>query len=142
MKQSAKKLVKQECACYFANDYCCMRDDKCIYFTDIEKKRCKYFESYVLPLDQDYQLIYNAELDKGKISKSDKQELIEAENAKFKPRIKCKNPICNKIFPANSNRQKYCPSCSKQIKREQNRNRVKNHRINSKCNALEGAVSL
>ncbi|MBC2578747.1 hypothetical protein [Clostridium sp. DJ247] len=108
-------FVKKECACYFTEQgsishYCCNVDRVCLFFEKEEKERCKYFEDCVLNLNADLERGYNAEIDI--IS-------IKAEEEKPKPRIKCKR--CGKNIEANSNRQEYCESCRKYIKREQAR---------------------
>ena len=121
-------MVKKECANYFRDggvtiDYCCWYDSKCKYFEDINN-RCGYFEQSVLPLDKEYQIVYHAQrknMDK-RLSAEDKEHLINA----GKVRIKCAE--CGGLVYANSNRQKYCSSCSKKRAREKARARVQKHR--------------
>ncbi len=55
---------------------------------------------------------------------------------KAKPYFTCSD--CGESYRAESNRQKYCSKCQKSVKKSQTRNRVKKHRQNNLCNALEG----
>jgi hypothetical protein len=107
-----KKLVKQECSCYFQeNNYCCKHDKTCMFFWDsdvifdknnFEHYKCKYFETSVLPLDAQLELEY-------------KQE----NHIDFKDLKKCDR--CEKPFKPNSNRQKYCDYCKDFMIREKAR---------------------
>lgn len=110
----SKRLIKKECACYFAEQgsishYCCNVDRVCLFFEKEQKERCKYFEDCVLNLNADLEHAYYKEID------------IKVDGEKPKPRIRCKG--CGKNIETNSNRQKYCESCGKYIKRKQARYR-------------------
>jgi hypothetical protein len=56
-----KFLIREECANYFSDNathYCCSKDGKCIFFTNSEFPRCKWFEQSVLPIDKILQRSY------------------------------------------------------------------------------------
>lgn len=117
-----KRLIKKNCMNYFSecgddNHYCCNIDGVCIYFGNVDNLRCHYFEQGVLPIEAVLEKEYYLELN------------IKSYNEKIekpKPRIKCKG--CGKNIEANSNRQRYCERCKKNIKREQARTSMKKSR--------------
>jgi hypothetical protein len=54
-----KSLILKECSCcYDAGDYCCFKDEKCIFFTCKKLPRCNWFEQCVLPLSKELQREY------------------------------------------------------------------------------------
>ena len=56
-----KTLIREECANYFADNsthYCCLKDSKCIFFTEEKLPRCKWFETSVLPISKKLQTEY------------------------------------------------------------------------------------
>ena len=75
-------------------------------FLGIDKVRCKYFEVGVLPLDEKLERMYYQE-----------HGIFSNKSKPIKTNIKCKR--CNTYFDVKSNRQLYCESCKKIVKREQ-----------------------
>lgn len=113
-----KKLIKKECACYFAeqgsiNNYCCSVDGSCLFFMDNDElPSCTYFEEGVLPLNKDLEIEYRAD-----------HNMKVTENIKAKPKVKCKR--CGESFSANSNRQHFCKKCKKVNDRNKAKLRMK-----------------
>jgi len=103
-----KSLIKESCAGYFAeNNYCCSRDGSCIFFRSNEGLfGCKYFEDGVLPLEKDLEYEYRQE-----------HMMAVVHKIPVKTNVKCSR--CNQYFKAVSNRQSYCETCKKIVKREQ-----------------------
>ena len=59
----------------------------------------------------------------GQLSNKDIKEIKDNAEWANKPRVKCKN--CGDVFPANSNRQKYCGKCKKIVRKEKLKERNK-----------------
>jgi hypothetical protein len=102
-KNSIKRLVKNNCACYLGAkhgipNYCCLQDGLCAFFAqDDGLPRCTYFENGVLPMDEKLDQEYTSERNTG------------TEFKIAKPKVNCQK--CKATFLANSNRQKYCRKC-------------------------------
>lgn len=126
-----KKLVTKECANYDKkfngiNNHCLIRKDSiCVFFTTKENPCCNYFEQAVLPLDKEHEIKYYN--DKAKEKEEYKAKLIEVQN-NFMPKRMIKCAKCNNVFPANSNRQKYCDKCKKYAERERKKNWIQKQR--------------
>lgn len=107
-KNNCANFVHDECALY----------GKCkipIYFASLSTDdyyRCDYFEKAVLPSEptllDEYMNRYNEKSD------MNMKQCVE----------------CNDDYIANSNAQKYCSRCSTEIKRERDRKRMNEKRIN------------
>jgi len=154
--KSVKNLVRNECACYDPStggiiykgniptpitikDYCDRERDKdcrCLIFKD---KRCDYFEKAVLPMNPQLEALYQAEHKakevKYKLSKEDKERIVEEKSSVAgKVKIHCKR--CGKTFLANNYRQQYCEKCRKYVRRESTRIAVAKYKDRSKQSAL------
>ena len=144
MNVELRRFVKDECANYFLNsdnisNYCCLentQDYTCTYYLNLNEEsesqnnnnRCGYFEKNVLPMNKDFEVLYNAQIinnDGNKLTSKQQKELKEDMKWAFKKRKKCERENCDTIFPANSNRQKYCDKCKKIIRAEQYQNKKK-----------------
>ena len=118
VERSIKKLVTDECANHSRvlngiRDYCCTERSatkQCIYFTS-EGSRCKYFENYVLPLDNALQVAYRED------------RIEQKQEANIKDCIEC-----GKALVIKSNRQKYCDGCARKINSEKSRKRMEKFR--------------
>lgn len=116
-----KALVAGECANYQGSgpsgikNYCWAKETSnggvCDFFSDIENPRCRYFEVAVLPLGKELKGIFSPESMSLQI-RDDRRRMIAK---------KCERPGCDQIFPARSNRQRFCPKCQKAVKNERNR---------------------
>lgn len=115
-----KKLIKSDCAGYHAeNNYCCTKDEACVFFGDNEKlSSCIYFEEGILPLEVDLEFEYRQE-----------HQMAVVHKIPVKTNSKCGR--CNLYFEAASNRQNYCEKCKKIVKREQARLSMKKKRNKS-----------
>jgi hypothetical protein len=82
----------------------------CVFFSDIENPRCRYFQEAVLPLDKDLKAVFSSEVLNLQIQESRKRMI----------RKKCERPGCDQTFPARSNRQRFCPKCQKAAKNDRN----------------------
>jgi len=107
-----KSLIKEVCAGYFTemgsiNNYCCTEERDCVFFrSNKDLPSCKYFEDGVLHLDKDLEYEYRQE-----------REMALVHKTPVKTNVKCTR--CNQYFKAVSNRQSYCETCKKIVKREQ-----------------------
>nr|WP_226001506.1 cysteine-rich VLP protein [Paenibacillus sp. BJ-4] len=119
-KNRIKRLVKNNCACYFGAkygipNYCCLQDGPCVFFAqDDSLPCCTYFENGVLPMDEKLDQEY----------KSDRN--VESEFKTAKSRVNCTR--CGETFSVNSNRQKYCEKCRDRARKESIRIRVRKFR--------------
>jgi|LSQX01.3.fsa_nt_gb hypothetical protein len=110
-----KRLIKNECACYFPhqgsiNHYCCKADGTCLFFKGDDKTRCSYFETGVLPIDEKLEHEYR------------KEHELSLRGITAKTKIKCQR--CGEYITANSNRQQYCDKCRKINNREKAKHRM------------------
>lgn len=141
IETNIKNFIRSDngCACYDSKsnniiNYCCLEklnNCQCIFFSDLENKRCKYFESAVLPIRPDLESLYNIhyiEKESKQLNKEDIKDIKEQAKWAKKSKVKCER--CGEIFPANSNRQKYCEKCKKIVRTEQLRERKKNNNKN------------
>ena len=105
-----RALISEECENYQGGsngvaNYCWMRETSnhgaCVFFSDLENPKCRYFEEAVLPLDEELKGIFSNEALALGIRTGQKKAL----------RKKCGQ--CPEIFLAKSNAQRLCPECQK-----------------------------
>ena len=123
-----RSLVSAECANhqtmgpFGTKDYCWMREKSnhgaCVFFSDLENPKCRYFEEAVLPLDKDLKGIFSGELLALQIQEGRKRMI----------RKKCKRLGCSETFLARSNHQDFCPACQKWNENEKTSTRMANLR--------------
>lgn len=128
-----KMLAKSECANYEVKfnsvKDCCLVKGACVFVTNEELARCKYFEEAVLPLDPELEAVYFA-IHKANASG---QELT----SKYIRAVREANKVtkicdrCGKEFKPGNNRQRYCDICKKIISRDQARERMKKKKAKS-----------
>ncbi|MGD0624256.1 MAG: hypothetical protein ABSB32_05995 [Thermodesulfobacteriota bacterium] len=128
IQSKVKSLVAGECPNYQtmgpfgANHYCFVREKStrgvCVFFSDLEAPRCRYFEESILPLDKDLRGVFSGELLNQEIREGQKRMI----------RKKCERPGCPETFFAKSNAQRFCPRCQKAVWNEKTRIRMANHR--------------
>jgi len=105
---------------------------RCVFATETDSlPRCRYFEEAVLPDDPRLEALYHAERRAAavgyELTKQQRNLVMEEAAARGKPRVNCSR--CGEMFLANSNRQKMCEGCRKEVRREQSRERVKKARL-------------
>lgn len=150
VQKQIQQLISKQCAGHFNTsitvnenkeheilNYCChewTEDKSCIYFQiESEHQRCNYFEEYVLPLSQEIKIIYELQyIDNISLTKKQQREIKDDLIWANKVRKKCE--MCGEIFPAKSNRQKYCDNCSLIVRKDKERNRQTELRRNKKNN--------
>lgn len=128
IKSRVKSLVVAECPNHQTmgplgmSNYCLMREKSnhgvCVFFSDLEAPRCRYFEEAVLPLSKDLKAIFSGEL----------LNLEIREGQKRLVRKRCERPGCPETFLAKSNAQKVCPKCQRAAWNEKTRARMANLR--------------
>jgi hypothetical protein len=120
-----KALVAGECANHQGEasgirDFCWMRAKSnkgvCVFFSDIEAPRCRYFQESVLPGDKELRGIFSPET----------LALQIREDRKRMTPKKCER--CPETFLARSGRQRFCPVCQKWNESEKTRARMANLR--------------
>lgn len=131
-----QKLIINECACYSAilngvKNYCDKEKEKGCICSLFKNKRCDYFEKSVLPMNPQLEALYKAEhiakLADFELTKEDKQRIVEGKSPiAGKVQVHCKK--CGKIFQADNYRQQYCDRCKRYIRRENQREWIKNKR--------------
>jgi hypothetical protein len=91
----------------------------CVFFSDLEDPRCRYFQgAVVLPLDKELKGIFSPESLALQI-RDDRKRMI---------RRQCERSGCQETFPAQSNRQRFCPACQKWNENEKTSARMANLR--------------
>jgi hypothetical protein len=126
---SIKALVARECANHQSlgpwgtNNYCWMREKSnggvCVFFSDLEEPRCRYFEEAVLPLDKELKGLFSSETLALQIRQGRKRRAWKT----------CERPGCEKSFLARSNAQRFCPACQRGAYREKSREWDREKRI-------------
>ena len=110
IQSRVKSLVAGECAnhqneAHGIRNFCWMREKSnngaCVFFSNSEGPRCRYFEEAVLPLDKDLRAFFSREVLK-----------LEMQNVR-KRMIRKKCERCSETFMAKSNAQRFCPKCQK-----------------------------
>lgn len=109
-EKSLKNLAKG-CASFSAGKLCTKTGRTCNVFNDQyfptqQKRRCSYFERFLLPADEQSMSDYYSVMQGGKVLTKDVITCSE-----------CKQP-----FERNSNSQKYCFECRPLIKRRHDAN--------------------
>ena len=102
--RKARKLVR-EC-CNYCDGNCLLLDDgeECVCVQSISYSLlCKWFRLAVLPTDPE----------------------LEAEVLKYRVEKEC--CICGKAIYSSSNRAKYCPDCSRKVRRRKEAERLHQH---------------
>jgi hypothetical protein len=121
IQSKVKSLVVAECenhqtmGPFGTNNYCWMCEKSnhgvCVFFSDLEAPRCRYFEEVVLPLDKDLKAIFSGELLNLEIRDGRKRMI----------RRQCERPGCPETFLAKSNAQRFCPKCQRAAYRDTSR---------------------
>jgi hypothetical protein len=113
-----KSLVAAECANHSneqngVKNYCWMREKSnhgvCVFFSDLESPRCRYFEEAVLPVDKDLKAVFSSEVLNQEIKNAQKRMV----------RRQCQR--CPETFMAKSNSQRFCEKCQKAANRDKSR---------------------
>jgi hypothetical protein len=122
-----KYLAVSECANHQREsnkikDYCWMHEKSnrgvCVFSSDIEAPKCRYFQESVLPWDKELRGIFSPETLALQIRDVRKKMI----------RKKCERPECRESFLAQSNRQRFCPTCKKWNEKDKTRARMANLR--------------
>ena len=99
--KTINSLIRKSC-CNCKDSYCLLLDDECVQLLSNQYLYCNYFKRAVLPLDEKLFI-----------------ELCGEDKCK-----RCE--MCNSIFIANSNKQKYCNRCKTRRHREASKNYLRN----------------
>jgi len=131
IQTKARSLIYRECANYCSEsngikNHCLAREKSnagvCVFFSDLEKPQCRYFQETVLPLDKELKGIFSNET----------LTLEIRDGRKRMSRQKCER--CPETFLAKSNAQRFCPDCQKWNENEKTRTRMAN--LRKKANVL------
>lgn len=94
-------------------NHCWMREKSnrgiCLFFSNSEGPKCRYFEEVVLPLDKDLKAIFSSEILTMEIQDGRKRMIQK----------KCAH--CLETFLAKGNAQRFCPRCQKAAYRDKAR---------------------
>lgn len=121
LESKVKSLVVGECAnnqneAHGIRNFCWMREKSnhgiCLFFSNSEGPKCRYFEEAVLPLDKDLKAIFSSEVLNQEMQNGQKRMI----------RKKCER--CPETFLAKNNRQRFCPACQKWNEKEKTRVRM------------------
>ena len=127
-----KSLAASECANHQNSgpsgikNYCWLKERSnggvCVFFSDVENPRCRYFQGAVLPLDKELKGLFSPE----------NLALQLRDYRRGMIRKGCERPGCQETFPARSNAQRFCPKCQRWNETVKNRERQarfqKNHK--------------
>jgi hypothetical protein len=125
-----KSLAASECANHQNSgpsgikNYCWLKERSnggvCVFFSDVENPRCRYFQEAVLPLDKELKAVFSSEVLNLQIQEGQRKMI----------RKKCER--CPETFLARSNAQMLCPGCQSRNAAQKNRERQarfqKNHK--------------
>lgn len=140
VSQKVKSLIDDACANFLKQhngifDYCLLEPEPAKQCVAINGSRCRWLEEAVLPLNANLETLYHAELKAQaggyELTKLQKSLVVEEGRWAGKARVKCNR--CGEIFPAGSNREKYCGKCRGIVRREQARQRMQNQRKIAIC---------
>ena len=130
IQSKVRSLVVGECPNYQTmgpfgtNNYCFIREKSnhgaCVFFSDLEAPRCRYFEEVILPLDKELKEIFCS------------QTLAREIQAGRGRMIRKKCERCPETFLAKSNAQRFCPKCQKWNEIMKNRERQARFQKNQK----------
>lgn len=115
----ARKLITEECANFQRlgplgiKNFCWEREKSnnggCIFFSDLDNPKCRYFKKAVLPLDKDLKAIFSREVLNLGIQDGQKRMI----------RKTCAR--CPETFLAKGNAQRFCPRCRRTAYRDKAR---------------------